>query len=105
MVKHTYEARAPDGQIFTRSTAREYSHVIIAKHADWYWNGFRKTYEEKNGRKEGNVFFPAVWAGTPELAIKVLRSQQTMYMRDGPNKGKLMNKEVQLIPCHLKIKK
>jgi len=109
MAKHTYEARAPDGQIFTRTTDRAYTHVIIAKHSDWYWSEFRKNYDEENGRFEGNRFFPVTWAGTPELAMKALRTEQNRhslnYVRGKTIKGKLMHKDVQAIPCHLKEKK
>jgi hypothetical protein len=103
MPKKVYEAVLPEGRKVTRSTDRTYTHVIIAKHADWYWDSFRKNYNEKHGRTEGNLYFVASWAGTPELAQKALRAAQTMHMhsRDADN-GKLMHKDVRMIPCYLK---
>jgi hypothetical protein len=103
MKKHTYFAVLPDGRIVTRTTHRTYTHVIIGKHADWYWNSFRRGYEQKFNSSAENHFFVISWAGSPELALKALRAAQKccMHSRDEDNR-KLMYKDVRMIPCALK---
>jgi hypothetical protein len=100
--KHTYVATMPDGEVIDRTTARTYTHVIIAKHSDWYWESHRKKSDAKWGGTE-NYFFPITWAGTPELAAKAFRAAQTSHMhsRDADN-GKLMHKDVRMLPVKLK---
>lgn len=106
MPKKTFEATMPDGVKVQRKTDKDmYVGVVCAKHADWYWNSFRKKYEEKFGVPV-NSYFPLSWASRPDLAQKALRTaqMQKMHSRDEHN-GKLMLKDVRLVPCHQVIKK
>ena len=102
MAKHTYEAKLPNGETVTRTTARTYTHVIVAKHADWFFE-YRKNSFGGLYKDSVNNFFAVTWCGRPDLADKAYNAAVSSHCisKDSDN-GKPMHKEVMKLPVSLR---
>lgn len=73
MSKTTFTATAPDGETFTRKSARSYSHAVLALGASELVNCDTETWQRDKGW--------GVWSfnGRPELAAKAAEEARKHY--------------------------
>lgn len=78
--KHTYQVTAPDGSIHARTTARTYSHVVLAKHCEKTAREWAKwTIAPKSVERKNFAYYQAIVDGSHAHSRTTSEQKQAQY--------------------------